>query len=101
LRLFDVGPLQSSKLASQLLYNDRCTVRDAVLWRLEEPRQEGKTVRFGGFYRLGMKAIVASPKMSQRSGRVRSVKPACQRRDGIMIRVARTAVRRLSVSLGR
>ena len=102
LRLFDVGLLQSFKLASQLLYNDRYTVRDtAVLWRFEEPRQEGKTVRFGGFYRLGMKAIVAGPKISRCRGRVRSVELACQRRDGITIRVARTAVRRLSVSLGR
>lgn len=56
-----------------------------VLRRFEEPRQEGEAVRFGASYRSGMKAVIvagAARKISQRWG-VLTLKPACQRRDGI------------------
>lgn len=58
-------------------------------------------MRFGAFYRLGMKAVVVagSSRISQSGRRILSVKLACQRRDGVMITVSWTGVRRLSASL--
>lgn len=73
-----------------------------MLWRSEQPRQEGKAVRFGAFYCLGMKAVIvagSARKVSQRWGRVLSVTPACQRRDCLVIKVSWTDGRRFSVTV--
>ena len=56
-------------------------------------------MRFGAFYRLGMKAVVvagSARKIAQCWWRVLAMTPACQRRDGLMISVSGTGVRRLS-----
>ena len=57
-------------------------------------------MRFGGLYSSRMKGVMAcsARKILKRWWRVLALKPACQRRGGIVISVLE-GVRRLSVSL--